>query len=269
MNSIKTWIRDNEINGYPTFSFEDVTAAFPNKSDNTVATELSRLGSQGFIQAVHKGFYTVIPTQYKLSGIVPPYYYIDQLMSHLCKPYYLSLLTAASLHGAAHQRPQYVYVTTIPPRMNTSQRLNNTIVWDYRRQVPEALLWKRNSETGIIKFSSPELTAVDLVQRARDFGGMSGVAVVLVELAESLDFTRNFELLFNAATTRALQKLGCLLETFCGASRQAKILYDLLTEKTGRLKYIPLKDDGSLEGWPKDTKWKIIINTGIETDEVW
>jgi hypothetical protein len=40
-------------------------------------------------------------------GIVPPEFYIDDLMKHLTRPYYVSLLNAAAFYGAAHQNRKF------------------------------------------------------------------------------------------------------------------------------------------------------------------
>lgn len=60
---------------------------------------LYRLTIKKRIVSVYKVFYVIIPPQYAAKGIVPPMYYISQLMEYLDKPYYISLLNAAELHG--------------------------------------------------------------------------------------------------------------------------------------------------------------------------
>ncbi len=71
--------------------------------------------------SVYKGFYVIVPIQYAAKRIVPPIYYIEQLMSFLKKPYYICLLNAAELLGAAHQRPQKFSVMTILPKSSVSE----------------------------------------------------------------------------------------------------------------------------------------------------
>jgi predicted transcriptional regulator of viral defense system len=104
--TISGWIENREMTGFPTFSYQEVSNAFPTLSSNVVSNKLCLLGKQKRIQTVHKQFYTVVPIQFKDRGIVPPYNYVDQLMTYLRRPYYISLLSAGVLHGAAHQRPQ-------------------------------------------------------------------------------------------------------------------------------------------------------------------
>ena len=70
---------------------------------------------------------------------------IDQLMSYLQKPYYVCMLSAAELLGAAHQRPQqFSVMTTFPKRRVVSTR-NVTIDWFYRDGLPEEALITKNT----------------------------------------------------------------------------------------------------------------------------
>ena len=113
--TVREWIREKEINGTSTFSVEELRSCFIASSEQVIKNELYRLKMQGKILSVYKGFYVIVPIQYAAKRIVPPIYYIEQLMSFLKKPYYICLLNAAELLGAAHQRPQKFSVMTILP----------------------------------------------------------------------------------------------------------------------------------------------------------
>ena len=151
--SIREWIRELEIGGTPTFSFSTVRRFFPNITEQSIKNDLFRLSTQKIIVPVYRGFYVIMPPQYAAKGIIPPIYYIDQLMSYLDKPYYISLLNAAELLGSAHQRPQRFSVTTILPKSSVSPTKNNLLVWNYRNKMPSEFLLTRNSETGTIYLS--------------------------------------------------------------------------------------------------------------------
>lgn len=121
--TLQKWIEDRAIHGFPTFSVEDVRAADLCSSEQILQNELSRLSSNKTIASVYRGYYVIIPTQYVLRGTVPATYYIDQLMSYLQKPYYVCMLSAAEMLGAAHQRPQqFSVMTTFPKRRAVSTR---------------------------------------------------------------------------------------------------------------------------------------------------
>ena len=66
---------------------------------------------------IRSGFFVIIPLEYRSTMTLPPEWFIADLMACLEQPYYVGLLSAASLHGAAHQQPQqFQVVTTVPQR---------------------------------------------------------------------------------------------------------------------------------------------------------
>lgn len=68
------------------------------------------------------------------------------------KPYYISLLNAAELYGAAHQRPQRFTVMTVYPSTNVSKTKNNILNWVHRKEIPENFLQTKNSETVTVTY---------------------------------------------------------------------------------------------------------------------
>ncbi len=59
-----------------------------------------------------RGFYVIVPPQFLSMGAPPPSWYIDALMAHEQRPYYVGLLKAAELHGATHQAVMEFQVIT-------------------------------------------------------------------------------------------------------------------------------------------------------------
>jgi predicted transcriptional regulator of viral defense system len=266
--TIRDWIKDKEISGITTFSFKDVQTTFPQMALQQIKNELHRLTVQQVVQSIYKSFYVIIPVQYASKGVVPPVYYIDQLMEFLGKPYYISLLSAAEIHGAAHQRPQRFSVTTLRPVVRTSTKKNNLILWNYRNSIEAELLQSKNSETGIIYYSSAELTAVDLVQYETSAGGLSAVATVLAELSEITDFTKNFDAILKICSIAAIQRLGYILENILKEEKQANIIFEQLSKICNKLSYRPLSCRMPTDNYERNNKWKIIINQALEVDEL-
>jgi predicted transcriptional regulator of viral defense system len=266
--SLSEWIRHLEVHGNHTFSFEKVRETFPNATEQNLFNALYRSTVKKRIVSVYKGFYVIIPPQYAAKGIVAPVYYIDRLMEYLGKPYYISLLNAAELFGAAHQRSQRFSVMTIYPSVHVSKSKNHVLDWVYRQYLPEKFLLTKNSETGIVRFSNPELTAIDLIQYEKHIGGLSRAATVLEELTEQTDFSKVSYELLDYTSVAAIQRLGFMLENILELNQQADILYEQLRTYGKRLNYIPLSTRSANKDAAKDTRWKIFINTEIETDEL-
>ena len=267
--SILNWIRERETEGQYTFSVKEAQSAFPSMSSGILQNELFRLSGHREITAVHKGFYVRIPVRYRNWEFLPPYFYIDQLMEYLKKPYYISLLSAGELHGAAHQRPQRLCVFTTLPAAKTSERINPIIAWNYRRIIPESLLLKKQSETGEIRYSNAELTAVDLVQYSHRIGGMSRAATVLAELLECTDFAKVDKYLYDFCPATAVQRLGFIMDVILDEQKQAKVLYKYAKQHGKNFRWIPLSKRRPMkESDPRNSRWKIIEDTQIEIDDI-
>ena len=54
----------------------------------------------------------VVPLEYREAGCPPASWFIQPLMDFLDRPYYVGLLSAAAIHGAAHQQPMVFQVIT-------------------------------------------------------------------------------------------------------------------------------------------------------------
>ena len=99
-NDYIDWLNQRAMRGKSFFTKDDFNGAFGNVTEGSRAVALSRLADGGRIVSPWQNFYVIAPIQYKLKGVVPPSYYIDELMRFLGRKYYVSLLTAAGLHGA-------------------------------------------------------------------------------------------------------------------------------------------------------------------------
>ena len=263
--NISEWIHSREIRGKATFSIDDVKGAFAERPSKSINTELSRQVSRGRVQSVYRGFYVIVPVQYQLKGVVPPAYYVDGLMDYVGKPYYMGLLSAAALHGATHQRAMKTQVMTVVPRIKASGK-NSLLDWNYRQEIPETFVMKKNAEIGTLRFSGPELTAVDLVQFASHVGGYQRVATVLAELMDSVDMGRVGELL-PFTTVATVQRLGYLLECVLSRQDQADALFQVL-KMQGSWNSILLNNDQARREEVPANRWHVNGNIDIEVDDL-
>ena len=265
--SVREWVHNREVEGRPIFTYEEVTNAFPSFTPQQISNSLYRIVKSEMIAQPFKGFYVVIPPHYAAKGIVPPVYYIDQLMDYLRRPYYICLLNAAELLGSAHQRPQEFSVMTILPRIRMSRL--SSLNWNYRSSIPDNFLKEINSETGTIKFSGPELTALDLVQFEQHIGGLSRAATVIEELSEQTVWTGAAERgLLSLSSIATVQRLGYILENVLVNQSQADELYHelkIVSPKLNRFRLSTRKND---DGAILDKRWNIIVNTEIEIDDL-
>ena len=266
--SIRDWIEQQQINGVTTFSFEDVRHALPNLSLGNTMTSLSRLTRSHVISPVQKKFYVITPPTNRGDGIVPPYYYLDNLLRKIGREYYVGLASAASLHGASHQAVMTCYVMLPYPQISFSSRRNNQISWIYRRTIPTNFLEERRTETGYIKVSNPELTALDLVQYSQHTGGLSHVATILAELSECLDFSRNDGQVLTHSTCTTIQRLGYILEEVLELHDIADMLSEFWHLYYKRVQYAPLIPQSPTRPFARNEHWKIDVNATLEIDDL-
>lgn len=265
--SVKEWIEELRKKGRSTFRLTDAIETFPLLKPETVKRSLTRLTAKRKIYSVWNGFYAIIPVEYQNKGSVPVIFYIDQLMKFLGRDYYISLLNAAAFHGAAHQRPQEFSIITTPPSLRASRKEGVKINFITKSTIPQPFTEQRKTQTGYIKISSAELTAVDLVQYERSIGGLNRAATVLNELAESLNFKKIAPSFLDYVPLSVIQRLGYLLDVELGYTSLGSDLLSAINRHGYTLRKTPLKYKGSATDYPVNEKWKIIVNESIEIDE--
>ena len=263
--TLSAFIREHEIRGMVTFPLSEVREA-TGLPPNTLATELRRQVSCGRITIPYRGFYVIVPPQYALKRIVPPTYYIHELMKSVRKPYYVCLLSAAAFHGASHQRAMQTQIMTVAPRIKPSG-MNKLLDWNYRQQIPEELLLSRNAEMGVVLYSNAELTAVDLVQFAGHVGGLQRAATVLSELAESMEMDR-MEKVFPYTTAATLQRFGYLLEFILEEQEKADVFFEKFNVSWPHPKKILLSNAAPGNPTAAANRWHVAGNIEIEIDDI-
>jgi predicted transcriptional regulator of viral defense system len=268
--NIRDWVEELPKNGKITFSKEDVVQQFPNLTDHNIQNTLNRLALKRKIQSVWRGFWVIVPVEYGLKGIVDPIEYIDQLMKFIGQKYYIGLLSAAAIHGAAHQLPMELMLVTASNQLRVKIKDDVKISFVAKNKIPIPYLQQITVKSGYIPVSSPELTAIDLLLYVKSVGGINRIATVLNELAEVIDFEKISTDFFQYANTADVQRLGYLLETL-GFEDTANTLYEKSCEANLKFRKYPLcikNKTNELSDFQINDRWKIIINEEIEIDEL-
>lgn len=265
-NYLLKWIEKQQSCGRYVFSLEQIRKDFQYISDVAIKLSLVRLSQKSRIVSIYKGFYLIIPPEYATRGILPPINFIDALMTFVEKPYYVSLLSAAALHGAAHQQPQEFFVITTIKQLPT-QKKNIKINYITKKDIPFNLLEKRKTESGYVNISSPSLTAADLVSYNNRVGGINRACTVINELAEAIKPENITKELLDTISVPTIQRLGYIFERIVNQPELAEKLYNLSQDLKKSFYKQPLKSRSKRSGFKYDAKWEIIINTAIELDE--
>jgi len=247
--------------GRCSFTFDDIREKY-DLSEQRISQELYRYSVKKQIVKIRKGFYGILTPETAINGMLPPDLFVHSLMKSLNKPYYVALLSAAALHGAAHQQPmEYFVITQTPaPRSIRNKKIKLSFV-SKKTWEPSSVLQKK-TRAGYIQVSSPELTALDLINYADKFG-LNSVTTILQELVEEMKPSHLNKIAKKSIEIPVIQRLGYILERILNEDKLADALYKILDNKT----IIPTllsprkKKQGNL-----DDKWKVILNSEIETD---
>jgi len=251
-----------QAEGRYTFDRDEASAALQTSS-LMLKKAVMRLAIKSRIVVPKRGFYVIVPIEYRSAGAPPPSWFIDDLMRHLGKSYYVGVLSAAGLHGAAHEQPQeFQVVTRAAARPVVAGRARIRFLGKRRHdQTPTVEL---KTETGTMRVSTPEGTAIDLVRYATSAGGLGNVATVLAELAERIDAALLGEAVRAEGGLVHVQRLGYLLD-LVGAGERAQELARLVAE--GCPRNTPLRPDRPTRGCPVDRRWRVVVNEQVEVDQ--
>jgi predicted transcriptional regulator of viral defense system len=223
---------------------------------------LGRLGGKGRILAVRRGFYVIIPLEYRSAGAPPPPWWIDALMRWQGHPYYVGLLSAASIHGAAHQAPQVFQVVTDRP-LRPIRAGRHEVRFMVSSSLEGTPTTSTPTPTGSMKVSTPEATAIDLVRYARVVGHLEHVLSLLAELADRLGAD---EIVAAARTmdpeSSVLQRLGYLLDRVGRHDLTPGLASEVDHRDPPRAPLVP----GLVRQGPVDPRWRLVVNTELEVE---
>lgn len=256
------FLDDLAVRGRVWFRSEDAFAALgPTRA--AARMSLSRLLAANRIASPAKGFYVVLPPEYRSLGCLPAEHFLDPLMQWLGAPYYIALLSAAAQHGAAHQAPMRTQVMVATPRRPI--RCGGVAIdFIVRADMAETPTREVVGPRGYLRYATAEATALELVGYASRCAGLSHVATVLAELAEVLDA--------NQLATEArrcpiawVQRLGWLLERVEQPTLAAALLPDVEARASSPTRLLPSYTG---TGAQRDRRWHLIVNTDVELDEL-
>ena len=240
-------------------------AALLNLPAEQVPPVTARLRSRGQLFSPTRGGYVPVPSEYRSWRSVPASHFIDPLMRQLGHPYYVGFLSAAEVHGAAHQHPQVFQVVT-PARLQGRAfgRVRIEFITEARAATrPTATV---NTPTGTMQVAIPEVTVLDLVAAPERGGGLSNVATVAAELVG--EGRLDGHALAVAAGTYPIavaQRTGWLLDHVARMLATSFDTWPLAKRAGERAEPTPLAASGRRAG-PLDGRWNVLVNTVIEPD---
>lgn len=260
-DSLAKLIDELQVGGRYTLTRDEAIAAL-GITDAALKKAIQRLVAKHRLAVPRRGFYVIVPIEYRRAGSPPPDWYIGDLMTFSDCRYYVGLLSAASLHGAAHQQPQEFQVVT-GGQLRPVAAGRGRIRFFRKRGMESTPVVDVKTETGLMRVSTPEATALDLLRYPDAAGQLGHVATVLAELAEKMDPARTVEAARLDGSLPNAQRLGYLLD-LVGSGDVGGGLADWIAER--RPRYLVLRSDRPSGDSPKDRRWRVLVNEKIEVD---
>lgn len=235
---------------------QDICAALPDLSPAALRQALHRQQRRGRLLRLSRGsdHWLIVPLQHAAAGAPPLAAWLDRYMRKtLGVPYYVTLLSAAETYGAS---PYAVMVTQVmvPERRRPITVGRHEVVFHTRARTEDMPTRWHETPDGRFQAGTPELTALELVERATLVGGMARVRAVLQELWASCTPVGLSEAMDALQETPAAQRLGALL-ALEGRSVLASQVATWLRDKPLRL--VPLERGQAREASEVDTTFKV------------
>ena len=246
-----------------TFSRAEALAAL-GSTPIALKRAAERLKAKKRLATPRRGFYAIVPLEYRQSGSPPAASFIDQLMRFHGTAYYVGLLSAAEIHGAAHQRPQEFQVFAAQ-QLRPIEVGRNRIRFFLKKNLAQTPVRLVKTSSGQIRVSTPEATALDLVRFSDRAGHLNHVATVLSELAEKIDASKLVQAVEADGEAATAQRLGYLLEKV-GANKAAAKLAKWIDRRSP--KFVHLRPDTAGSELSRDGRWRVVVNEAVEPDEV-
>jgi len=233
------------------------------KSDAAIRNSVKRKVASREIIPLLRGYYLIVPVEYKQLGFVPPELFIDDLMRATHTPYYVGLLSAASFYGATHQATQIFQVMVGKP-MKPIALGRTRIIFYFNKKLMQTPNQSLKTDRGSLVLSTPEATAFDLLRYVHQSGNLNHVATVLDEMAEKMH-PRDLQKAALKFPLVYAQRLGYLLD-YLGHEKLTEALAAYVEAQKPLL--FPLLQAGKeVDQAEKNTKWHLIINETLEPDE--
>src|SRR6266851_2688007 len=242
----------------------------PNEAQAAIGTgrgaflaAAQKLQKRGRLLNPRQGFYVIVPPQNLNFGSPPPASFIDDLMRHEKRPYYVGLLKAAELHGAAHHAVMEFQVVT-DKQMQAVQAGRSKIAFYFRKDITAVAsgIENQKTDTGNMKVSSVELTLLDLLRYPQASGGLDNVMTIFEDLGPKIEAGK-IAVLCDAFERSVIQRAGYLLD-HSGLADHPEKLHEFL-ERDSHAQWTELDpslaSDSELapEILARDKRWHVLV----------
>jgi predicted transcriptional regulator of viral defense system len=192
---------------------QDLRAALPDASPDALRQALHRQQRRGRLIRLSRGaeHWLIVPLQHAVAGAPPLETWLDRYMSRtLGIAYHVGMLSAAEVYGAS---PWAVMVTQVmvAERRRAITVGRHQLVFHVSANIERLPTHWHEAPDGRFRVATPELTALQIVQRETQLGGIARVREVLRALYAACTTEGLAEALKATQEVPTAQRLGSLM----------------------------------------------------------
>ena len=281
--TIRKWIQSLEEKGIYSFSMQELKEVFDHLKEKTILNTLGTLKKQGKLLPLWNGIYSIVrfvdignATDNKaIREEGKPYFYIETLMQHLKREYYVALLSAVEVHLSpkeALQANEITVITSLPP-LRDSFRGQGKIRYFVKKDIKNLreIGVKRKTlpfsiEERTLRVASLELTAVDLLLYEKEIGGIQKAVEVIQRIKNHLSWQELPTEVILSTPVSIFQRLGYVL-SFIKEEELAERLKERVLSTGKKFRRTLLKTDvPEKRGEPFCPIWKIVVNISLQNN---
>ena len=281
--TIRKWIQSLEEKGIYSFSMQELKEVFPLLKEKTILNTLGTLKKQGKLLPLWNGIYSIVrfvdignATDNKaIREEGKPYFYIETLMQHLKREYYVALHSAVEVHLSPKEALQANEITVITslPALRDSFRGQSKIRYLVKKDIKnlKEIGVKRkilpfSIEERTLRVASLELTAVDLLLYEKEIGGIQKAVEVIQRIKKHLSWQELPTEVILSTPVSIFQRLGYVL-SFIKEEELAEGLKERVLSTGKKFRRTLLKTDVPEKGGePFCPIWKIVVNISLQND---
>jgi len=281
--TIRKWIQSLGEKGIYSFSMQELKEVFAHLKEKTILNTLGTLKKQGKLLPLWNGIYSIVrfvdignATDNKaIREEGKPYFYIETLMQHLKREYYVALLSAVEVYLSpkeALQANEITVITSLPP-LRDSFREQSKIRYLVKKDIKnlKEIGVKRKTlpfsiEERTLRIASLELTAVDLLLYEKEIGGIQKAVEVIQRIKKHLSWQELPTEVILSTPVSIFQRLGYVL-SFIKEEELAERLKERVLSTGKKFRRTLLKTDVPEKGGePFCPIWKIVVNISLQND---
>ncbi|TFD75487.1 hypothetical protein E3T54_11980 [Cryobacterium sp. Sr8] len=209
-----------------------------------------------------RGLWFAVPPEFRTWGAPPGIEIINTMMRHVGARYYVGWLSAAAIHGAAHQAPQVFQIAV--DRLVRDRIVGRTrFSFAQRSDIASVPTVSHATRSGTALVSSVAATMLDVASDIDRAGGLDNAATVICELGELDAFTMS-DLIALAPSfpASAIRRAGWMLATFTDHDG----LDDLQSFAHNATPTPSRLDPAGIAAGTVDHDWMLYLNRDVEPD---